>query len=239
MSQLELIWGLEKYNTHLEEHKKDLNIIKNNVELTQLKNKYSLNEIEINGLIKTIDAKKNELQNNENRVKNNTFNLKELDEALYDGKVTDFKQLDYLNKEKDKIKDLLETIEAEVISLIDETNELMINLNNLKKNTNLTIRAINKYNKNNSTLYNEMNDKIKIVEDKIEEHTKEINENVLKRYKTLRKNRGRGIVSVINNVCTGCNMMVPSYLHEKIRSKNEILYCESCGRILYHKADNE
>jgi len=58
-------------------------------------------------------------------------------------------------------------------------------------------------------------------------------------YEKIRKNKKDGIAIVEiareekGDICTGCNVYIPSYLAEKIRKSKEIVQCENCGRILY------
>ena len=61
---------------------------------------------------------------------------------------------------------------------------------------------------------------------------KRINPQLLNRYERVSRNYERAIVPVTDNFCLGCFVTLPtSYL--SLQTKNEILTCESCGRILY------
>jgi predicted nucleic acid-binding Zn-ribbon protein len=61
-----------------------------------------------------------------------------------------------------------------------------------------------------------------------------IDEKLLNRFTNLRNSRQTSVVPVKNNICTGCNMRVPTYLNKILKSKEEVIFCESCGRILYY-----
>ncbi len=63
-----------------------------------------------------------------------------------------------------------------------------------------------------------------------------LNELLLIRYKEIKKNNIKATAKVKNNVCTGCNMEIPRYLIESLK-KEEISYCESCGKILCKQDD--
>ena len=66
-----------------------------------------------------------------------------------------------------------------------------------------------------------------------EELSKRIKPQLLNRYNRLSKSYGRGVVPVTGNLCLGCFVTLPtSYL--SLASKEEILTCENCGRILYY-----
>ncbi len=61
-----------------------------------------------------------------------------------------------------------------------------------------------------------------------------IEEGILERYEKIRNNRAKGIVHVNNYICSGCNVRIPTYLVKNLRDNDEIIFCESCGRILYY-----
>lgn len=56
---------------------------------------------------------------------------------------------------------------------------------------------------------------------------------LLKKYKTIKKNRVNPIALVENDQCQGCNMSLPSLTLSKLKDKKELVECENCGRILY------
>jgi predicted nucleic acid-binding Zn-ribbon protein len=54
---------------------------------------------------------------------------------------------------------------------------------------------------------------------------------LLQRYERLNQRHGRAIVPVINGVCYGCFMRLPT--STATESSKRVLTCENCGRILY------
>jgi len=56
----------------------------------------------------------------------------------------------------------------------------------------------------------------------------------LREYENLRpKKAGRAIVAVKNSVCQGCGMTLSSSRLQRARTGTELMYCSTCGRILY------
>lgn len=47
----------------------------------------------------------------------------------------------------------------------------------------------------------------------------------------------RAIVPVKDGVCSGCFISIPPMRQDKIRTMDEIIYCENCGRILVWEED--
>lgn len=233
MLQLELIWELENHNNILEEHKNNLNLIKDNKEFNNLQLNHKKSENQLNNLALTLNNIKLKLEENDANIKNYNLRLQEIEKDLYSGEITDLVQLDYLSKEKIKISKFVEKVEDETIELMSRSEEIMIETKNVEKIFKSLNKELKDIKKNNTVIYNDLISKIEIEEKIVEDYSSKIEPKLLNRYKVLRKNRKNGIVSVVNYVCSGCNMMVPSFLGEGLKGKSEIIYCESCGRILY------
>ena len=61
---------------------------------------------------------------------------------------------------------------------------------------------------------------------------KRIRPQLLNRYERLSKSYGRAVVPVTSNLCLGCFSTLPTS-YPSLKTKNALLTCESCGRILY------
>ena len=66
-----------------------------------------------------------------------------------------------------------------------------------------------------------------------EELIQRINKPLLGQYERLRARYKRAIVPVKEDTCLGCFMRLPTYLITLKDKYNQIIICESCGRILY------
>lgn len=73
-------------------------------------------------------------------------------------------------------------------------------------------------------------DKLKAEADRL---GKEIPQELMARYKKIKKTRMNPVAKVQNEQCGGCNMAIPSLTMSKLRGGETLLECESCGRILY------
>ena len=61
----------------------------------------------------------------------------------------------------------------------------------------------------------------------------EVDPTVLLKYqKILDAKNGFAIAKVVANACGGCHMQLPSQVINEIRLKSEIVYCQTCSRIL-------
>jgi len=67
-----------------------------------------------------------------------------------------------------------------------------------------------------------------------EELMSKISKPLLYSYNNLKKRYKRAIVPVKDdNTCLGCFVRLPTAISAKGRADSEVIYCESCGRILY------
>lgn len=58
---------------------------------------------------------------------------------------------------------------------------------------------------------------------------------LLSEYERLRRGkRGQAVAPVRNGLCAACNVMLRPQLFNEVRTNEEIIPCEQCGRILYY-----
>lgn len=60
---------------------------------------------------------------------------------------------------------------------------------------------------------------------------------ILGHYDRLRVRGKKGIVPVVNQVCTGCHMRLPLAVVMTLRHGEDIQLCDTCGRYLYLPED--
>lgn len=239
MSQLDLVWELENRNNQLENLKKKLDTLNNDIELNILEKKLQYSNNQYKALNAKLENYKVQIYKYTILLKEYEFKLKEIDKDLYNGTVSDLKQLNYLSEEKVKFNILIEETEINILTLMETVDSLEIEVVNIHKELSLIDSDIKNLKKRINKVSQEL---IKMIENEqsfIDSHIKEIDTNLLNRYNVLRKIKGSGIVRVQKQVCSGCNMHIPTSLGGKLKNKNEIIYCESCGRILYFIPDSQ
>ncbi|MDW8308745.1 MAG: C4-type zinc ribbon domain-containing protein, partial [Verrucomicrobiales bacterium] len=60
---------------------------------------------------------------------------------------------------------------------------------------------------------------------------------ILGHYDRLRVRGKKGIVPVVNQVCTGCHMRLPLAVVMTLKRGDDIQLCDTCGRYLYLPED--
>ena len=234
MNQLELLWKLENSKTLLDEINREYHVLNQDEKIDFLAkkvNKLKKNISELNNNLLTDSIL---LKENHNKLKEHTYTINNMREELYSGLITDLRQLDYLNKEKDKLKDLINSIETDILNSMERTEKM--ELDSLQKEEEIISLTfeIEELKLGKSLLLKELEVKIKKYEIEYKDIESKIEENLIHRFQTLRTTRANSIVAVKNNVCSGCNMRVPTFLNDALKAKEQVIYCESCGRMLYY-----
>jgi len=66
-----------------------------------------------------------------------------------------------------------------------------------------------------------------------------ISEDILRRYERVMKFRGSGLAEVRDHKCMGCQVMLRPQTYNEVRNGEQIVYCDSCQRVLYFNPANE
>lgn len=235
MSQLKLLWSLQQHDRRLAQLIQKLKEIEDEKKMDDLI--VRLQQVEYDVTNKKTRKEVNELkiQRSNNKLEQITFKLKDVEKKLYNGSVSDLKQLTYMNKEAQDIKKESIRLEKETLSLMEETEKLGQEL----------IEVVNNYNKLKEEIENNMNEfkstsiqlKLEIKKEKviINKISSRLSEDLRKKYLTLKASKGKVLAQVHDGKCNGCHMTIPLYIMSKLKNKEEITYCDNCGRILYYK----
>jgi uncharacterized protein len=66
-----------------------------------------------------------------------------------------------------------------------------------------------------------------------------IDDDLLRRYERVLKFRGSGLAEVRDHKCMGCQVMLRPQTHNEVSNGQQVVYCDSCQRILYFNPANE
>jgi predicted nucleic acid-binding Zn-ribbon protein len=91
----------------------------------------------------------------------------------------------------------------------------------------------------------ELAERIKVTEQQMAEKSAlrkqcraSVAENVLSHYDRVVKHRGTGLAAAKNGRCTSCHTMLRPQVYQDVRNETELIFCESCSRILYFGGDD-
>ncbi|WFA09566.1 C4-type zinc ribbon domain-containing protein [Tissierella sp. Yu-01] len=233
MSQTKLLWELENHNKLLDKYIKKLKIFKDDPDLRRIILRHKQLEEELSNH-KDKDIKiKQRLKEKEKTLKNYIFNMDELDKKLYNNQMTDFKQLDYLIQEKEKFKQAISDLEVEIINLLDDTEFIEKEINQLADELDKINKKVVEYEKRKSVNIDKINAIIKEEENKIIDLIQVIEPNIMDKYNLIKGTKNSAVAQILNGICSGCNMVIPAYIVDEVNSKRDLVKCENCGRILF------
>ena len=185
-----------------------------------------------------IDALSKELNLCHKTLTDNNAKLEKYNNQLL--KVTNNKEYDAVLLEIDHFKKLISELDAQILSINNEKEELSSLI------------------ENNTPLIEELSEKIKInkkeLDSKMSETNKEeqllsknskqlakkiINDNCLTQYSKLYGKYGQGMAHIARESCSYCYTQLPPQTLVEIEYNKKIITCPSCSVFLYHKNDND
>ena len=164
-------------------------------------------------------------------------NLKADHEKLYSGDIKSVKQLEQLQKNAQEYKEKVMAREERLIKLDEEIEKLGVELMNIRAKA---AKARKEYKELKSAYDAEM-DIIKtsmanVKKQKLDLESK-LDADLLKKYKSLRKDKKIVVAELVGDKCSGCNMSLPSIVAKQVKEGKQVVECENCGRILFIKKD--
>jgi hypothetical protein len=142
--------------------------------------------------------------------------------------------------EIESLKADVSLLEEEVIKILDQIEEAQDNLN---KEKHKLIQEENKFKEKESQINEEIKSlglEIKCLEDKRKILADNIDKKVLSVYERLLKNRsGLAVAGIEADNCGACHIKVTAQKINEIKMYKDLVFCESCVRILYIKDDIE
>lgn len=232
MEQLDLLWNLETHHNSLKTYQKELSDLQKSLSINEIENEIIDTSGKLNEFKFKQETVKRKLAEANRRLREYNYKIEEVERNLYDGNTTSPKQLEYLSQEKDKLKEITNETETEILEFMDEVENMDKELSNMDINLQDIKNKNTKIKRKYKLLADELTNKIQIKVDEIKHLEEKIEINLLNKYTTIRNNRGTGIAEVKNSACGGCNMMIPTFMIDKLNNNKEVIYCESCGRIL-------
>ena len=233
MNSLDLLWELETHNLDLEQSRSVLKAIKESLNNIDLQTRLEDVEDRYNRLGTRLDNIKELIRKLEIELKNQEFLHREKKKSLYEGNIIDIKQLEQLDREEKEIKGHIDRMESEIIKNLEELDlieeemiEIKLNISSIKERLEDQIEEV----QNNIV---DLEKKIFKKVDYTSTISSKIDKKTLDLYEKLRKTKVNAIVGVNDDICSGCNMRIPNYQKNPLIKGEEIVICESCGRILY------
>ncbi len=232
LNQLQLLWQLQKIDDDTKSLEEKLLNLQSVAE-------YNSKRKEVNSLVqkkKNIEERNmqqnKELKKEEINLQKISADLQEISNKLYSGEVTNVKELEQMEKKVSLLKKEQSRKEEYVLGIMEDVEKEEKNLELLAEELGQQQLTLKKLKEQAQKEIAQLKASLEQRKREREELTKKIQEPFLKRYQILKeKNKGKVVACVVNGICEGCKVSVPSAFRAHILNE-EMVYCENCGRIL-------
>jgi len=234
--QLKLIIKLQKLDSEifvLQKKKSDLPALIKNLEDEFKKEGESIkqNESEFKQLQVKHKQKENELLTKEETIKKYQVQLLQLKTN---------KEYTTMQQEINGVKADKSVLEDEIIMLLDEIEENNKKINQLKTHLKEKENKLNLDKKKVDDELKEIESKLSKLQSERTQLVGNIDKNALSKYERILNGKdGLAMVPVVDKACGGCHLNLPPQVINEIKMTKELIFCESCARILYIEEDNE
>lgn len=233
MYNVEKLWLLQQHYSQLEEIEKILKAPSTLEKIKKLNLILRNTEKKLDDLRSKINSNQKILRRKDLALKDLEYRLKEIEKKLYEENITDIDQLSILDKERKKIKRDIENMEINLLETIELIENLKKEYENLQEEFKEYRIGYTKLVKEHKSLMNQYEKKAQGEKREIEKISSNIDDELLEKFNNLIKTRKMAVVEVLENRCSGCNMVLPSIILDKLKRNNQIVICENCQRILY------
>ncbi len=229
MKELEFLIQLQDVDLKIEKAEKEKKILQSRLKELQEK---------LETLEKDLLEKKQRLKDLRKEKMEKELQIKEIEERLQKHEEEKYKvksqdefeaverEIAILEKNKDKEEDFL-------LELMEEEDNLLNILPSAEKEFQENKEKLLREKESLTNKIVELEKNKKSLMEKREKLSPQINKVYYNQYEQLRKTKnGLAVVAVKDGTCSGCNMRVPPSLIGQMR-RNQIVYCESCNRIIY------
>ena len=150
------------------------------------------------------------------------------------------REYDAITLELDAVKEKIDQAETRVLELMEKEQNLAANLQNLDSQVTVLTENLTINEKELQEKITKTEDDYRLWKKKRQELIVNVKRPILSTYERIRRVRGKNTVVEINKyACGGCHSAIPPQKAVEIRNMDQLILCESCGRILVYKNERE
>lgn len=233
MSTMKVLWELQLHYNLLWEIE---NSIKEPSSLENIKRLGMLlkdMDVKMEDIQKRIEFEEKSLKKNNTLLKDLEYQLKKVEKKLYEADIVNINHLTLLDRERETINKNIENVETELLKNMESIEEMKKEYDNLNKSFRKYRKEYTRLVKEHKNLINQYERKADYERAEIKRIKSTIDGNILKKFEDLIKTKRIAVAEVIDNRCSGCNMLLPSIILDKMRKDDDIVLCDNCHRMLY------
>lgn len=201
----------------------------------ELKLKLAAGRSQLETAEKTLHALETELKDSELQLKTLEEKRVGYEKRLYNGAIVNPKELSAIEKEIQMLKEQQGKLDGRTLELYDQVETVRNKVQSLRKIVAEIERRVEEALSRESSDKADLEAELADLQAKREEAARKItNKPLMARYDAVRKKTGTtGISKVIDGKCEGCRISLAAFMMRKLSECDEIVTCESCGRILF------
>ncbi len=231
MGRSENLYHLQRTDSQLDGHQRRLREIQSILEDDHLVRSA---RAEVDDVEYQMAEAQNHLRSERAIVQNQRAKIKESENRLYSGSVTNPKELEDIQDEVAALKRYLDVLEERQLEAMLAVDEVQGKLD--KAQDQLTQALADAESRNASLLEekSEIDTLVAELETQRQEQITSIDADDLKLYEQLRAKRaGVAVAKVQERTCGACGSTLASAFYQQARSPSKITHCDTCERIMY------
>ena len=168
----------------------------------------------------------------EDKLKKGADTLKKTKDRLLEVKTN--KEYQAMLKEIETVENKNSEIEDEIISGLDQIDNMRAEVRAKEKDFETRRSQYEKEKEKIEKELSQLDRDLQDAEKKTDALRKQIRDELLKRYETIKGRRnGVAVALVWKEVCGGCHMNIPPQMYIELQRSSELLTCPNCNRIVY------
>src|SRR5579875_2875477 len=161
--------------------------------------------------------------------------LQEIEQRLYNGSVVSAKELSALQQEIQHLRAQQARQEETALEMMEATESLRATAEAKMRAVSEAEQAWEESNAAGIARQKQLEIKLQELRMKRAEQAARLDEQLLKRYESMRKTKqGRVVSKVEQNSCQWCRVILTPSELQHVRISSELQTCSNCGRILYY-----
>jgi len=184
---------------------------------------------------KTLSQQEGELKDSELELKSIEEKRSNYEKRLYDGSVTNRKELGAMEKEVAILKEQQAKLDTRTLALYDQVQTARTQVETLSKQAEELTTQGRRMISQESAARTQLETELAELRSRREESAPRVTDKtLLARYSAVRRKAGgMGIARVIDGKCEACRISLMPFMLRELAHPKEMRTCESCGRILF------
>lgn len=223
MLGLEKLLDLQLHYNQLENSKKELYELESDQEISKLKRTYISDKKNLEKVLMTYKENEKNIKDASKELEEYGRKLKKVESTVYEGEITDLKQLEHMNKEKSYLENLIDELENRTLEFLEKNDKLKISIDDWQNKIIDKEKKIIDLEKSSKKSLSKLKKEIEAQEAYIEKYSKEVEPQVLEKFLGIKEKKNSGISTVTDNVCSECNIMIRPVQVDRIKLGKYIL----------------